>query len=293
MIRRRRLGPARRSGPVNNLWHTSLGGGLLVAVATGGSAAVALATQGTSPATGVAQTGAAGSPSMSAVAGAPSQADGDAVDAIYRRDCAVCHGEEGDGTPRGPDLAGSGSALVDYVLRTGRMPIDDPDEDLARSDPAYDEATTRGLVDYVVGLQDGAVGDGPPIPDVDPEQGDVAVGGEVWRRQCAACHAWSGTGGAMLDRSAPSVHEATPLELSEAVRSGPVEMPRFGADVVSSHELDSVAAFVDQELAQAEDSGGWDLGHIGPVAEGGIAVVVGVGLLMVVARVIGGGKEHR
>lgn len=267
---------------------------MLVAVAIGGSALVAGAVMGIGPSTtGAAEAGAAGDSFGGPMGGAPGQSDGNAAAETYRRDCAVCHGAEGEGTPRGPDLAGSGTALIDYVLRTGRMPIEEPDEDVARDEPAYDEATIRALVDYTAGLQDGAVGDGPPIPDVDLARGDVAVGGEMWRRQCAACHAWSGTGGAMLSRSVPGVREATPVELGEAVRAGPLEMPRFGSDVLSPHELDSLAAFVDQELRRAEDPGGWSLGHIGPVAEGGIALVAGVGLLMVVARLIGAGKEHR
>lgn len=212
---------------------------------------------------------------------------------IYRRDCAVCHGADGQGTSRGPDLSGSGLALIDYTLRTGRMPIDQPDDEIRRSDPEYDAATVDSLVAYVGSLRDGAVADGPAVPEIDVAAGDVATGGEVWRRECAACHAWSGTGGALLHQAAPDVRQATPREVAASVRSGPFEMPRFGEAAVTQEELDSLVAFVEEELRQPEDPGGWSIGHFGPVAEGGIALVGGVGVLAVVARLLGTGREGR
>lgn len=213
------------------------------------------------------------------------------VAATYQRDCAVCHGADAQGTGRGPNLRGSGLALIDYTIRTGRMPIAEPDDQVVRSDPAYGPDMIDALVTYVGGLQDGAVADGPEIPSVDPRAGDAATGGTIWRESCASCHAWGGTGGAMLDRAAPNVRPATNQELAEAVRAGPFDMPRFGTAAVTDHELDSLAAFFDEELRHPEDPGGWSIGHIGPVAEGAVALVAGLGALMIVARLIGEGRE--
>jgi ubiquinol-cytochrome c reductase cytochrome c subunit len=210
---------------------------------------------------------------------------------VYRRDCAVCHGADAEGTDRGPTLRDDGLALVDYMLRTGRMPIDDPDDEIERREPAYDPSTIDALVAYVGRLQGGAVADGPPIPSVDPAAGDVAVGGEVWRLNCAPCHQWSGGGGALLDRSAPGVRSATPLEMAEAVRSGPLAMPAFGQAAVDDDQLNGLAAFFQDELDMPDDPGGWSLGHVGPVAEGGIALV-GAGLLMVISRLLGTGRKR-
>lgn len=210
---------------------------------------------------------------------------------MYRRDCAVCHGSDASGTERGPDLAGAGPALVDYMVRTGRMPIDEPGDEIERSAPDYDEATIEALVAYTGSLQDGAVADGPPIPDVDAAAGDVAVGGASWRLNCAACHQWSGGGGAMLDRSAPDVRRASPVELAEAVRAGPLAMPSFGPSAVTDRELDGLAAYLEQELESPEDPGGWSIGHVGPVAEGAVAVFGGVAVLAVAARLLGEGRE--
>lgn len=222
-----------------------------------------------------------------------SQVGSESTADLYRRDCAVCHGADGRGGSRGPDLAGSGPALVEYMLSTGRMPIDDPEDQLSRSQPDYDRETIDALVTYVGELQDGAVSDGPETPELDVAAGDVATGGEIWRQECAACHAWSGVGGAMLRRSAPSVREATPSEMAAAVRSGPVEMPRYGEVTISDEELDSLAAFFEQELKEPDDTGGWSLGHVGPITEGAIALAVGLGVLGVVARAMGSGREHR
>jgi ubiquinol-cytochrome c reductase cytochrome c subunit len=139
------------------------------------------------------------------------------------------------------------------------------------------------LVDYVVQL---AGGGGPAIPDVQAAAGNVAAGGTIYRLQCAACHAWSGDGGALLQRAAPPTHPATPLEIAEAVRSGPGNMPAFGNAAVSDAQLQSLVRYV-RYLDHPEDRGGAPLGHVGPLAEGAVAVFVGLGLLVLGVRWIG------
>jgi ubiquinol-cytochrome c reductase cytochrome c subunit len=149
--------------------------------------------------------------------------------------------------------------------------------------PRYDATTRRALVDYVVEL---AGGGGPGIPDVRPDAGDLAAGGETFRLQCAACHAWSGEGGALLQREAPSTHPASALEIAEAVRAGPGTMPAFGRAAVDERELQSLVRYV-QYLDRPDDRGGAPLWHLGPLAEGAIAVFVGLGLLVIAVRWIG------
>src|SRR5688572_26293580 len=60
---------------------------------------------------------------------------------LYLRDCAWCHAGDGTGTDRGPEIlsAPNGPAFVDFVLSTGRMPLDHPDERMTRQDPIYSE----------------------------------------------------------------------------------------------------------------------------------------------------------
>jgi ubiquinol-cytochrome c reductase cytochrome c subunit len=209
----------------------------------------------------------------------PAPAD---IRTIYLRDCATCHGADGKGTQLGPAIAGIGAAHVDYVLSTGRMPIDRPDEKMRRRAPRYPAATRRALLDYIVGLAPGGV----DIPVVRVEDGDIARGGELYRLQCAACHAWAGDGGALLHREAPSVKSATVTEIAEAVRAGPGSMPAFGAAALSDHELGSVVAYV-RSLRHPEDRGGWAAWHLGPLPEGGVAWIVGMGLLVLATGWIG------
>ncbi len=225
--------------------------------------------------------------SVSSAAGPPARH-------VFLRDCATCHGADARGTGRGPDLHGSGAAQVDFQLATGRMPVPTGDASQldqrpsaavaqARRTPRYDAATRRALVDYVVQL---AGGGGPAIPAVHPGSGDIAAGGETFRLQCAACHAWSGGGGALLQREAPSTHHATDLEVAEAVRAGPGNMPAFGRAAVDDAQLQSLLRYV-RYLDHPDDRGGTSLWHLGPLAEGAIAIVVGLGLLVVAVRWIG------
>jgi quinol---cytochrome-c reductase cytochrome c subunit len=235
----------------------------------------------------LARPGASGS--VLAVSGASTPVRG-----IYQRDCAVCHGADARGTDLGPDLHGAGAAQVDFQLASGRMPVPRGDaaqyaervsEEKAqtRRPAAYDTATRRALVHYVVRL---AGGGGPAIPDIAPDAGEVAAGGSLFREQCAACHAWSGDGGALLQRDAPPTHPATDLEVAEAVRAGPGNMPAFGQAALDHDQLQSLVRYV-RYLDHPDDRGGAPLWHLGPLAEGAIAVFVGLGLLVIAVRWIG------
>ena len=210
---------------------------------------------------------------------------------VYLRDCAQCHGARGRGTEYGIDLWHAGSALIDFELSTGRMPVPyaagEPkpgrSQQQPRRTPRYDPATIRALVEYVTNL----TGDrGAPIPAVDVQAGNLAEGGTLYRQQCAACHAWSGNGGALLHRAAPSTHPATALQVAEAVRGGPGNMPRFGEAALTQAQLDSVVRYV-RYLDKPDDRGGSPLWHLGPFAEGAVAIIVGLGVLVLAVRWIG------
>jgi ubiquinol-cytochrome c reductase cytochrome c subunit len=206
-----------------------------------------------------------------------------AVRHIYLRDCASCHGPEGRGTDLGPDLHHAGEGLIDYEVSTGRMPLPSAGAPHVRRSPKYPPATIRALVEYVAELTGGA---GTAIPVVDPREGSVPVGGSLYRINCAACHAWSGNGGALLDREAPSTHRATPVQIAEAVRAGPGNMPAFGLAALTDRQLQSVVRYV-RYLDHPDDRGGTPLWHLGPLAEGAVAVFVGLGLLVLASRWIG------
>lgn len=195
----------------------------------------------------------------------PVAADGTAAD-IYRRDCAYCHGADGSGTYRGPDLDDVGNASAHYWISTGRMPVASPDAEIRRGEPNYPPKTVAALVDYVAGLRPGGIG----TPDLKPHESDLGRGFELWTLQCAACHVWSGVGGALLYREAPEVTGATARQIAEAVRIGPGNMPAFGEAALDEEDLNDLVAYT-RYLADPRDRGGAPLWHLGPFAEGAVA----------------------
>ncbi|HEX3539106.1 MAG TPA: c-type cytochrome [Acidimicrobiales bacterium] len=226
----------------------------------------------------------------------------DAARATFQRDCAVCHGADATGTSRGPSLQGVGRAAVDYELTTGRMPLL-PNFRTARSPenqpplgqvlpapsaasrqrpPAYPPALIAALEDYIASIAPG----GPDIPQVDLAQADLATGGELYRLQCAACHEWAGVGGALYQREAPGLHGVTPTQVAEAMIVGPGQMPKFGPPAVPADQVSNVAGYVEY-LGHPDNRGGNPLWYIGPVAEGAVTILVGLGAVVLVSRWIG------
>jgi ubiquinol-cytochrome c reductase cytochrome c subunit len=205
---------------------------------------------------------------------------------VYLADCAYCHGVDGEGTERGPVLTGVGAASADFMLRTGRMPIDDPGDYPKRAEPAYEDAEISEMVEYVASL-----GAGPEIPTVDVTDGDMVEGHQLYIDNCAACHATTGIGGALTAEAiAPSLRHSTPTEIAEAVRVGgngkKGSMPVFGPETISDPAMNSLVRYV-VYLQEPEDRGGAGLGHLGPIAEGFVGWVVGLGLLILVILWIG------
>ena len=206
---------------------------------------------------------------------------------LYLRDCAWCHGADLQGTDFGPSLIGVGAASVDFMLSTGRMPIDRASGQPVRRPSAYPEGERNGIVQYVAGI-----GDGPSIPEARPDRGALPEGNDLYEIHCAACHSSTGIGGALTSGLvAPDLLHSTPVEVAEAVRLGGAglrsgNMPRFSADVISDRELDSLVAYV-RYLQHPVDKGGQNLGHIGPVVEGLVAWVGALLLLVFFIRWIG------
>jgi ubiquinol-cytochrome c reductase cytochrome c subunit len=216
---------------------------------------------------------------------------------LYLRDCAHCHGSDGKGTGRGPDLTvgTNGGALTDFVLRTGRMPVEEPVEQMTPGTPVYNEREIEAIVGYV---KNQFHPPGPDVPHVDLKKGDIAEGQEVYQEHCASCHATTGIGGAMLIHPEkdeprktrgiviPDFGRSNVLAVAEAVRTGPGSMPVFGHRAISEHELESLLRYM-RYLKNPADEGGAPIGRVGPVVEGAVGWIVGLGLLVLIIRWIG------
>jgi ubiquinol-cytochrome c reductase cytochrome c subunit len=63
-------------------------------------------------------------------------------------------------------------------------------------------------------------------------------------------------------------------------------MPKFGNAAVPPSQLDDLVAYVEY-LDHPTNRGGLPLWYIGPVAEGAVAIVVGLGVLLLLIRWIG------
>lgn len=209
--------------------------------------------------------------------------------ALFSSSCASCHGDLAEGVPhRGPDLRDAGSAAVDFYVSTGRMPLERPGIEPSRGTPQFGRHDTDALIAFVDSVSSG---DGPVVPAVVPGRGDVALGRRLFADSCSGCHQIMARGGAAPGFVAPSLREATPTQIGEAVRVGPYLMPRFSQARLDDHDVDSIARFVTTVARDAPDRGGWGIGNVGPVPEGLVAILLGGGSLLLVARVIG--ERHR
>jgi len=198
---------------------------------------------------------------------------------LFLTGCVTCHGVGGEGTSEAPALIGVGEASADFQLRTGRMPATRGEGEQPPTKPlAYTDDEIQALVAYV-----GSLGDGPPIPDVNPQQGDLAEGGDLYRANCAACHNAAGIGGALSSGDyAPSLSTIHATQIAEAMRTGPGQMPKFSPEEITDEEMDSIVRYV-LYLQNPDDPGGFSLGGTGPTAEGFVAWVFGLGFAIVAA----------
>jgi ubiquinol-cytochrome c reductase cytochrome c subunit len=201
---------------------------------------------------------------------------------LFEASCSTCHGVDALGTASGPSLAGAGSAAVDFYLSTGRMPLANPDDQPVRQAPAFSPEEIAAIVAYLGTIVPG----GPGIPTV-AGGGSLPVGQQLYLNNCTGCHGAGGTGDSVGGgQIAPSLGEATDVQIAEAVRVGPGVMPNFGDRTLSQADVDALVAYL-LWIRDHGDEGGLSLGRAGAVAEGFIAMVVGLGVLILVLRLTG------
>lgn len=205
--------------------------------------------------------------------------------ALFLKNCSSCHGLNAEGTTEGPTLVGVGAAAVDFQVSTGRMPAARLGQQIERKRNYFSEQEIADLAAYVATL-----GPGPAIPsdeDVDYSDADVARGGEIYRTNCSMCHNYAGSGGALTQgKFAPSLNGVTPRHMYEAMLTGPQSMPVFGDNTMKPQDKRDIIAFL-KTTSEEPSPGGARLGKLGPVTEGGIGWLVGLGGLIACAVWLG------
>ena len=242
--------------------------------------AVLVAALGT---TGVAYAAVASTSAPKAVA--PSQTQIKEGHEEFLEGCASCHGLAAQGTSDGPALIGVGAAAVDFQVGTGRMPMAGPGIQAPSKKVQYSNDEIAALASYVASL-----GAGPAIPtqeQVSTSGTDLALGGELFRTNCAQCHSVSGRGGALSwGAYAPSMLKSSPKHIYEAMLTGPQSMPVFGDKTMTPANKRDIIRYI-EELQKRENPGGADLGRLGPVTEGVFLWIAGLGALLAVSVWIG------
>jgi ubiquinol-cytochrome c reductase cytochrome c subunit len=222
-----------------------------------------------------------------AAAGAPSN---DPVEIrkgrqLYETSCITCHGQNLQGVQnRGPSLIGSGEAAVYFQVSTGRMPVAQQGAQIERKKPKFDEAQTLQIAAYVQ-----SVGGGPALPtgNLRGDDANLAVGGELFLLNCASCHNFAGRGGALsAGKAAPPLTDSTDLTIWTAMLSGPQNMPVFSDNQLTTEQKQAITNYV-QTLKAERDPGGSAIGRLGPVPEGLVIWIVGIGAIMLMILWIG------
>jgi len=205
---------------------------------------------------------------------------------LYAQQCAQCHGAGGTGGPvpgggRAPSLLAAENPqvtvpYVNLVLSTGRMPPAGSPFDNRDRRVVFDDPQERADLITWMSREFGIEGD---IPEVGP--GVAARGLEIWTANCSHCHGATGAGGvAGAGTWTPQVNTRTPVEIAEAIRVGPFEMPAFEEDQISDQGVADVTAFLTTIEGEARTPL-FGLLELNPVYASGF--VAGVAVLMLLS----------
>jgi ubiquinol-cytochrome c reductase cytochrome c subunit len=206
---------------------------------------------------------------------------------LYENSCITCHGQNLQGVQdRGPSLVGVGSAAVYFQVSTGRMPASGQGAENNRKTAKFTDQQIQQLEAYVQ-----AHGGGPQTPadseDLRKSSLSQGEGGELFRLNCASCHGFSGAGAPLsAGKSAPGLKDATDKQLYTAMLTGPENMPVFGDNQLTSDQKRAIIDYI-QTLKASKDPGGNGIDRIGPVSEGLVIWVIGIGAVVIAILWIG------
>jgi ubiquinol-cytochrome c reductase cytochrome c subunit len=202
--------------------------------------------------------------------------------ALFEQGCASCHGLNAQGGTTAPSLIGVGAAAADFQVATGRMPLQQHGAQAPAKRNKYTDAQTEELAAFVASLAPG-----PAIPtNLNYQSADVAFGG-AFRTNCAQCHNFAGSGGALTGgKYAPSLSSATPKDIYEAMITGPESMPVFGNQQITAAQKLAIIKYI-RTIKAEPNPGGAGLGRVGPVSETVVAWLVGIVGLVIITMWIG------
>jgi ubiquinol-cytochrome c reductase cytochrome c subunit len=220
-----------------------------------------------------------GATEASAAVGA--QQDIEAGKDLFQANCSSCHGLEAQGTSQAPSLIGSGAAAVYFQMSTGRMPAKEVGAENERKPVTFSPKQIEDIAGYVASL-----GGGPEIPtaeQVSTEGADTALGSQLFSANCAQCHGFAGAGGALTyGKDAPPLTESTPTQIYTAMLTGPEAMPVFSDGALSPQAKRDIIAYITQTRVEP-NPGGFSLGRTGPVTEGLVIFLGGLGFLVLIS----------
>jgi ubiquinol-cytochrome c reductase cytochrome c subunit len=196
---------------------------------------------------------------------------------LFAANCATCHGLNLAGTSSGPSLVGVGAAAVDFQVGTGRMPLAQDAPQAVVKPPVFTNTETQQMAAYVASISPGP---GIPASSNLTLTGDATKGAELFRINCAMCHNVAGAGGALTEgKFAPNLMKTTPAHIYEAMLTGPQNMPVFNDDNITPQEKQDIITALKTQDKDA-GVGGFELGSLGPVAEGLFLWIFGLGAVV-------------
>jgi len=214
-------------------------------------------------------------------AGADTTASGsiDSGKKLFLANCATCHGLNAQGrTDIAPTLIGVGAADVDFQVGTGRMPAARPDVQIQKTKVQFTDQQISDLAAFVASLAPG-----PAIPDgefTNPAGGNIARGNQLFSVNCAMCHNFAGSGGALTrGKFAPSLRDTTGKHIYEAMLVGPQSMPVFSDTNIDAKDKQDIIAYL-YNVRSEPSPGGLTLGNLGTIPEGLFVWVVGLAILI-------------
>jgi ubiquinol-cytochrome c reductase cytochrome c subunit len=201
--------------------------------------------------------------------------------ALFEATCSSCHGLDAQGTDQAPSLIGAGAAAVYFQMSTGRMPAKELGAENGRGPVKFTDQEIRDVAAYIQ-----SIGGGPEIPtpaQVSTVGADTALGSQLFMANCAQCHGFAGDGGALTyGKFAPSLTQSTPTQIYTAMLTGPEAMPVFSDGALTPSAKRDIIAYV-TETRTEPNPGGLSLGRIGPVTEGLVVFLGGMGVLVLIA----------